>query len=86
MIHLATVSNRGQITLPIDLRKSLDLVEGDQIILVKTNSKAIMQPIKQASITSIMDLYGSVDSGRKTTDPEKATKKARNIKYRHPYG
>lgn len=56
---LATITSKGQITLPKDLRKKLHLGYGDKVdFFVREDGRAEMIPIK----TSLRDLKGMVVS------------------------
>ena len=44
MTYVATISSKGQITLPADIRRSLHLQAGDKITIVKRNGMAEIKP------------------------------------------
>jgi AbrB family looped-hinge helix DNA binding protein len=50
------IGNRGQITLPIEIRRQFGLREGDRIALVPQGEQVVMLPITQ----TLLDLRGSV--------------------------
>ena len=41
-MEIATVTSKGQITIPIAIRKLLDLDKGDKVILENDNGKIVM--------------------------------------------
>ena len=41
-MEIATVTSKGQITIPISIRKILNLDKGDKVILEEENGKIIM--------------------------------------------
>lgn len=44
MEHTATISSKGQITLPAEIRRSLKLRPGDKITIVKRGNSAELKP------------------------------------------
>lgn len=44
MKHVVTLKSKGQITLPQEIRKHLNLKEGDQISFEIHNGKIILEP------------------------------------------
>lgn len=44
MTYTATISSKGQITLPAEIRRSLKLHTGDKITIVKRNGIAEIKP------------------------------------------
>lgn len=44
MTYTATLSSKGQITLPADIRRSLNLYPGDKITIVKRGNTAEIKP------------------------------------------
>ena len=55
-----TVSSRGQITLPADIRKRMGIVEGGVVILEEREDEIALRP---AAILEI-ETYGDVDIAR----------------------
>lgn len=53
----ASVTSKGQITLPISIRKKLHLKTGDQVVFVETEGGEITVRAKKGNI---MDLCGSL--------------------------
>ena len=41
-MELAKVTSKGQITIPIDIRKKLGIREGDKILFMEENDRVIM--------------------------------------------
>ncbi|MBI2595171.1 AbrB/MazE/SpoVT family DNA-binding domain-containing protein [Candidatus Daviesbacteria bacterium] len=61
MQNLATtVTQKGQVTIPVKIRKMLNLKRGDQVKFQVTHKKEVK--IKPAKRSSIMYLYGSLRS------------------------
>lgn len=53
-----TVTQKGQVTIPVEIRRLLRLRRGDQVKFVVTTKKEVK--IKTAKRASIMHLYGSL--------------------------
>ena len=53
--HAVTLGRRGQVTLPSEFRKQLDLREGDRINFIRRGDELILRPVKQ----TLLDLRGS---------------------------
>jgi len=53
----ATLTSKGQITIPVEIRKKLGLKTGDRVQFVEgANGEIVLKPKNR----SIMDLYGAV--------------------------
>lgn len=50
------IGRRGQITLPREVRRRINVDEGDQIVFIIEGEQVIIKPITQ----SLLDLRGSV--------------------------
>lgn len=46
--YLSQITNKGQITIPIGLRKDLDISVGNKIELIKHNDYILMLPINNS--------------------------------------
>ena len=53
---IGTVGRRGQMTVPRQIRRSLNLAEGDRIAFIQRGDKVILQPLT----STLLDLRGSV--------------------------
>lgn len=53
---MSKVGRRGQITIPKEIRRRIDLKQGDHIAFVLSENQVIIQPINQ----TLLDLRGSV--------------------------
>lgn len=59
---LARVTAKGQVTIPVEVRKSLDLKEGDDLLFeVGEAGEARIRVVKRRSL---MDLYGALPATR----------------------
>ena len=57
-IQPTTVTQKGQVTIPVEVRRLLHLKKGDQVKFIVGKDKAV--EIKPAKRLSIMNLYGSL--------------------------
>ncbi|OGY09963.1 MAG: hypothetical protein A2782_04650 [Candidatus Blackburnbacteria bacterium RIFCSPHIGHO2_01_FULL_43_15b] len=57
-IPATTITQKGQVTIPVEVRRLLRLRSGDKVRFVVTQKKEVK--IKTAERTSIMHLYGSL--------------------------
>jgi AbrB family looped-hinge helix DNA binding protein len=55
-MYTAKVGKRGQVTIPISIRRRLGLEEGDQVAVVSQGEQIILQPLTK----TLLDLRGSV--------------------------
>jgi AbrB family looped-hinge helix DNA binding protein len=53
---VGTVGRRGQMTVPREIRRSLNLQEGDRVAFVQRGDEVILQPLTN----TLLDLRGSV--------------------------
>jgi AbrB family looped-hinge helix DNA binding protein len=47
MIHRTTLTSKGQITIPIDVRKRLGLRQGDQIEFDTSHGETVIRPVRK---------------------------------------
>lgn len=52
----ATITSKGQVTIPQDVRKALDLKQGDQLEFVVENGKAVIQPVRRRDFASLFGI------------------------------
>lgn len=53
---VARIGRRGQLTLPVDVRRALDLKEGDRVIVLAEGDVATIRPVRK----TLRDLRGSI--------------------------
>jgi AbrB family looped-hinge helix DNA binding protein len=59
---LARVTTKGQVTIPVTIRKALDIEEGDQLLFeIDDDQTARVRVVKQRRL---MDLYGALPATR----------------------
>lgn len=56
MIIVGTVGRRGQMTVPREIRRSLNLQEGDRVAFIRRGDEVVLQPLTD----TLLDLRGSV--------------------------
>lgn len=54
-MNRAKVTFKGQVTIPKEVRNSLDIKEGDSVIFVIGEDHAVLKPLKKKSLK---DFYG----------------------------
>ena len=62
-----TLSPKGQITLPKDIREALELKPGDMVMLTVSNGRLIFSP-KNVDFNSIANLLGTPPKGPATLE------------------
>jgi len=62
-MNLAKVSANGQVTVPVEIRRKLNLKEGDKIIFFERNDGEVV--INNASSTAIMNAQKAFDGAAK---------------------
>ena len=53
-IKIIKVTEKGQISLPIKLRESLHIREGDELIITKTGDSLIMRKVKKEDFSDLL--------------------------------
>ena len=62
-MELARVSSKGQITIPIEIRKKLNLKEGDKVLFAEENGNVF---VLNASLVALREIQGNMkDEGKK---------------------
>jgi AbrB family looped-hinge helix DNA binding protein len=69
--NTAKVMSKGQITLPVDIRKNLGLSVGDRVALVYTNNRVIMMnPAVYAMEMLQQEMQGEAERAGLTTEED----------------
>ena len=63
MATIAAMSSRGQIVLPISIRKKLNLGEGSQFLVVTDDENILLKPVKEPSLD---EFYSLIKQAQKT--------------------
>ena len=56
-MELARVSSKGQITIPIEIRKKLNLKEGDKVLFAEENGNIF---VLNASLVALKEIQGNM--------------------------
>ena len=87
-MELARVSSKGQITIPIEIRKKLNLKEGDKVLFVEENGNIFML---NASLVALREIQENMkDVGKKQNlnseeDVNEYVEKIREEKWEQKY-
>lgn len=54
-MELAKITSKGQITIPIEIRKKLRLKEGDKVFFIEKDGKIIFQNASQAALSTFQN-------------------------------
>ena len=54
-MELAKLTSKGQITIPIDIRKKLKLKEGDKVFFIEEDGKIILQNASQSALSNFQN-------------------------------
>ena len=57
----ATVTTKGQITIPVEIRNELQLKPGDQINFAKVGERRVMMIAKNRSVRELKGILGKFD-------------------------
>ena len=58
-VKIVKVTDKGQISLPVRMRESLAISEGDELIITKTDNALIMKKIKKDDFSDLSILSAS---------------------------
>ena len=56
-MELAKITIRGQITIPIEIRKKLGVKDGDKVIFVEENGRIIMENAAMIALKNAQDAF-----------------------------
>jgi len=71
MTYTATITQKGQITIPVNIRNALGLGTSSKLIFSIEEEKIVAHPVKG----DLLSLYGSLKTrGKKPTDSKKIRK------------
>lgn len=84
MTTLITLTNRGQITVPVTFRKQLGLVSDSQLLLSIIDEEIRLKPLPKME-HSFSKYFSSVSGKKKRIDPDLAIKKAKQKKAHTSY-
>jgi AbrB family looped-hinge helix DNA binding protein len=56
-MELAKITMRGQITIPIEIRKKLGVKDGDKVVFVEENGRIIMENAAMIALKNAQDAF-----------------------------
>lgn len=65
MTYTATVTQKGQVTIPVEIRKYLGIKPREKVTFTRLNDQVTINPAKD-----LLQLRGSLKSSRKYSDEE----------------
>ena len=57
MMELAKVTVRGQITIPIEIRKKLNIKDGDKVVFIEENGKIVMENSAMVALKEVQEAF-----------------------------
>ena len=48
------VTDKGQISLPVGIRDSLDIKQGDELIIIKSNDTLVIKKVKKEDFSDLL--------------------------------
>ncbi|HET7038044.1 MAG TPA: AbrB/MazE/SpoVT family DNA-binding domain-containing protein [Thermomicrobiaceae bacterium] len=76
--HLSVITRKGQVTIPAEIRRALDLKEGDTVAWVQQGDEVRITPAR----FTLESAFGSVAPSRQPEDFEALTEAAKEAKAR----
>jgi len=66
----STITSKGQVTIPADIRKALDLAAGERVVFTQVDDGTTVMRVKRRSILEIKGLLKDAKASRKVTIDE----------------
>ena len=82
-MNKAKVTFKGQVTIPKEVRNSLDIKEGDSVIFVIQKDHAVLKPLKKKSLK---DFYGVFPATQPYSGMESVREKVHHKLAKHLLG
>lgn len=76
--HLSTITRKGQVTIPAEIRRALHLKEGDSVTWRQEGNEVRLLPAR----FTLESAFGSVEPRRRPEDFEEVTRAAKASKAR----
>lgn len=61
----ATVTSKGQVTIPADIRKALGIAAGERVVFTQLDDGTTLMRVKRRSILELEGLLGPAPDGRR---------------------
>ena len=82
-MNKAKITLKGQVTIPKEVRNSLDIKEGDSVIFVIQKDHAVLKPLKKKSLK---DFYGVLPATQPYSGMESVREKVHHKLSKHLLG
>jgi len=56
-MELAKITAKGQITIPIHIRKKLNIKDGDKVVFIEENGRVIMENSTKIALREVQDAF-----------------------------
>lgn len=56
-MELAKVTVRGQITIPIEIRKKLNIKDGDKVVFIEENGKIVIENSAMIALKEVQEAF-----------------------------
>ena len=56
-MELAKITLRGQITIPVEIRKKLGVKDGDKVVFIEENGRIIMENSVRIALRDVQDAF-----------------------------
>ena len=63
MATIASMSSRGQIVLPVSIRRKMNLGEGSQFLVISDDENILLKPIREPSLD---EFYSLIEKAQET--------------------
>lgn len=69
-MNLAKLSSNGQVTIPIEIRKKLNLKEGDKVLFFERDGEVLIRNASSAAILRAQEAFSSAAKDFGVASPE----------------
>jgi AbrB family looped-hinge helix DNA binding protein len=56
-MELAKITLRGQITIPVEIRKKLGVKDGDKVVFIEENGRIVMENSVRVALKNVQDAF-----------------------------
>ena len=56
-MELAKITAKGQITIPIHIRKTLNIKDGDKVVFIEENGRVVMENSTKLALREVQDAF-----------------------------
>ena len=56
-MELAKITLRGQITIPVEIRKKLGVKDGDKVVFIEENGRIVMENSVRIALKTVQDAF-----------------------------